>query len=207
MRRLFAQLVVLAVGATALVGLGGVSTLLGSHQSVVTASADSASDSTTLAGVRAELTETRRELERAHQILEFASRYEIPADLATHIYDVAIAEGIPAAVGFQLVKVESGFENTAQSPASAIGLTQLRLATARTYDATVNASDLMNADVNLRLGFRYLKDLLARFDHNLPLALEAYNKGPTFVSAEQELGNDVEGRYSKAVISGIRKKG
>ena len=132
---------------------------------------------------------------------------EVPADLETHIYDVAVAEGIPAAVGFQLVRVESGFENTARSSASAIGLTQLRLSTARAYDATIDASDLMNADVNLRIGFRYLKDLLGRFDHSLPLALEAYNKGPTFVSAEQELGNDVEGRYSRAVMAGVRKKG
>ena len=86
-------------------------------------------------------------------------------------------------------------------------MTQLRLSTARAYDATIDASDLMNADVNLRIGFRYLKDLLGRFDHSLPLALEAYNKGPTFVSAEQELGNDVEGRYSRAVMAGVRKKG
>lgn len=203
MRRLFAQLIVLGVGAVALVGLGGVSTLLDHRRP----DAAITTDSTTLASVRAELADTRRELERAHQILEFASRYSIPADLSTQIYDVAIAEGIPAAVGFQLVRVESGFQNTAQSSAAAIGLTQLRLVTARAYDATVDPSDLMNADVNLRLGFRYLKDLLARFDHDLPLALEAYNKGPTFVSAEQELGNDVEGRYSKAVMRGVHKRG
>jgi soluble lytic murein transglycosylase-like protein len=204
---MFAQLIVLAVGAIALVGLNGVSTLLGSRQPDAVVTSDTTTDTATLASVRAQLNDVHHELERAHQILEFASRYSIPADLATHIYDVAVAEGIPAAVGFQLVRVESGFENTARSNASAIGLTQLRLTTARAYDATVDASDLMNADVNLRLGFRYLKDLLARFDHNLPLALEAYNKGPTFVSAEQELGNDVEGRYSRAVLAGVRKKG
>ena len=207
MRRMLARLIVLAVGAMALVGLDGVSTLIDSRRPVAVVPSDPATDSTTLTSVRAQLADARRELERAHQILEFATRYSIPADLATHIYDVAVAEGIPAAVGFQLVRVESGFENTARSSASAIGLTQLRLSTARAYDATIDASDLMNADVNLRLGFRYLKDLLGRFDHSLPLALEAYNKGPTFVSAEQELGNDVEGRYSRAVMAGVRKKG
>jgi soluble lytic murein transglycosylase-like protein len=207
MRRMLARLIVLAVGAVALVGLDGVSTLIDSRHPVVVVASGPTPDSTTLTSVRAQLIDARRELERAHQILEFATRYSIPADLATHIYDVAVAEGIPAAVGFQLVRVESGFENTARSSASAIGLTQLRLSTARAYDATIDASDLMNADVNLRLGFRYLKDLLGRFDHSLPLALEAYNKGPTFVSAEQELGNDVEGRYSRAVMAGVRKKG
>ncbi len=164
-------------------------------------------DSGDLATVRAQLADAKLQLERAHQILEYSTRYEIPADLSTQIYDVAVAEGIPASVGFQLVKVESGFQNSAQSSASAIGLTQLRLATARAYDATVDPSDLMNPDVNLRLGFRYLKTLIERFDHNLPLALEAYNKGPTFVAAEQDQGRDVTGRYSKAVIAGVRKRG
>lgn len=203
MRQLLAQLVVLGVGIAALVGLGGVSTLLADRHPAAVA----VSDTTTLATVRAQLADARRELERAHQILEFASRYSIPADLSAQIYDNAVAEGIPASVGFQLVKVESGFQNSAQSGAAAIGLTQLRLATARCYDATVDPSDLMNAEVNLRLGFRYLKDLMVRFDQDLPLALEAYNKGPTFVSAEQDRGNEVEGRYSKAVLSGLRQRG
>lgn len=203
MRRLFAQLIVFVVGAVALVGLGGVSSLLATGQDAQTPAADSA----TLAGVRAQLADSRRELERAHQILEFSGQYAIPADLSAQIYDNAVAAGIPASVGFQLVKVESGFQNAATSSAAAIGLTQVRLPTARTYDAMVDPSDLMNADVNLRLGFRYLKDLLDRFGDNLPLALEAYNKGPTFVAAEQVAGNSVEGRYSRAVISGVRKKG
>lgn len=201
MRRLLTQIVVLSVGAVALVGFGGVSSLLVSRRPDVVA------DTTDLTAVRAQLADTKLALERAHQILEYSGRYAIPADLSAQIYDIAVAEGIPASVGFQLVKVESNFENSAQSTASAIGLTQLRIATARGYDAKVDPSDLMNADLNLRLGFRYLKDLMVRFDHNVPLALEAYNKGPTFVSAEQDQGRDVIGRYSKAVISGVRKRG
>jgi soluble lytic murein transglycosylase-like protein len=202
MKRLLTQLVVLSVGAIMLVGFGGISTMLARRAPVV-----QSPDSTTLATVQAQLADAKRELERTHQILEFSGRYAIPADLTAQIYDIATAEGIPAAVGFQLVKVESGFENGALSTASAIGLTQLRLATARAYDASVNPSDLMNADVNLRLGFRYLKDLIERFDQDLPLALEAYNKGPTFVMMEQDSGREVTGRYSKAVISGMRRKG
>lgn len=203
MRRLLTQFIVLSVGAVALVGLGGVSTLLAARHPDTAVVADSV----TLASVKAQLADTRHELERAHQILEYSGRYGIPADLTAQIYDMAIAEGIPASVGFQLVKVESDFQNSAESSAAAIGLTQLRVATARAYDASLDPSDLMNPDVNLRVGFRYLNDLLQRFDHNLPLALEAYNKGPTFVAAEQGLGHDVTGRYSQAVIGGLRKKG
>jgi len=203
MRRLLTQIVVLSVGAVALVGFGGISTFLASSHVETSVTADS----NDVVKMRAQLADTKRELERAHQILEYSGRYGIPADLSAQIYDIATQEGIPAAVGFQLVKVESEFQNTAQSPASAIGLTQLRVATARAYDAKVDPSDLMNPDVNLRLGFRYLKDLLKRFDHDMSLALEAYNKGPTFVAAEQDQGRDVTGRYSKAVIAGVRRKG
>jgi soluble lytic murein transglycosylase-like protein len=202
MKRLLTQLVVLSVGAVMLVGFGGISTMLASRPAVRITP-----DSLAMATVQAQLAETKHELDRAHQILEFSGRYAIPADLTARIYDIAVEEGIPASVGFQLVNIESRFENTAFSTASAIGLTQLRLATARAYDASVNASDLMNADVNLHIGFRYLKDLIARFDHDLALALEAYNKGPTFVMIEQDSGRDVTGRYSKAVIGGVRRKG
>ena len=203
MKRLLTQFIVLSVGAVMLVGLGGVSTMLAARHP----DAAETADTTSLAAVRAQLADANHELERAHQILEFSGRYSIPGDLSAQIYDNAVAEGIPASIGFQLVKVESEFQNGVQSSASAIGLTQLRLATARGYDATVNPSDLMNPTVNLRLGFRYLKDLMKRFDNDVALALEAYNKGPTFVSAEQDQGRDVAGRYSKAVISGARKRG
>ena len=201
MRRLLTQIVVVSVVAVALVGFGGMSTMLATRPAPV------AADSGDVTSLRAQLADTRHELERAHQILEYSGRYAIPADLSAKIYDIAVAEGIPAAVGFQLVKVESDFQDNALSPAAATGLTQLRLATARAYDAGVEPSDLMNADVSLHLGFRYLKDLMDRFGHNVPLALEAYNKGPTFVSAEQDQGRDVTGRYSKAVMGGVRKRG
>jgi soluble lytic murein transglycosylase-like protein len=204
MRRLLTQIIVLSVGAFALVGFGGVSAMLSSR---APSDAGVSADSSDLTAIRTQLADTKRELERAHQILEYSGRYAIPADLSAQIYDIAVAEGISPAVGFQLVKVESDFQNTALSTAAATGLTQIRLATARSYDAKVNASDLMNADVSLHLGFRYLKDLMDRFDHNVPLALEAYNKGPTFVSAEQDQGRDVMGKYSKAVMGGVKKRG
>ncbi|HEX3926734.1 MAG TPA: transglycosylase SLT domain-containing protein [Gemmatimonadales bacterium] len=202
-KRLLGQLTVVTVGALCLVGLGGVSTLLAARHGAV--SAVPAADSAALAAANAALADTRHELERAHQILEFSGRYAIPADLSAEIYDHAVAEGIHASVGFQLVKIESDFRNGAESDAVAIGLTQLRLPTARAFEPMVAPSDLMNPDLNLRLGFRYLHALLNRFDQNLPLALEAYNKGPTLVAAQQDLGNDVRGKYSHAVLSGLHQ--
>jgi soluble lytic murein transglycosylase-like protein len=203
LKRLLAQGAVVGVGALALMGLGTVSSILAGHTPTGTElgiEADAPVDSTTMAG---QLVATRAELERAHRILEFSGRYRIPADLSARIYDTALAEGIPPALGFQLVKIESQFKNTAQSHMAAIGLTQLRILTARAYDPTIDESDLMNPDVNLRIGFRYLKDLLKRFDNDLALALEAYNKGPTLITAQMAQGEEVRGRYSRKVLSGI----
>jgi soluble lytic murein transglycosylase-like protein len=203
LKRLLAQGAVVGVGALALMGLGTVSSILAGHTPTgpeIGIETDPSADSTTMAG---ELVATRAELERAHRILEFSGRYRIPADLSARIYDIALAEGIPPALGFQLVKIESEFKNTAQSNMAAIGLTQLRILTARAYDPTIDESDLMNPEVNLRIGFRYLKDLLERFDNDLALALEAYNKGPTLITAQMEQGEEVRGRYSRKVLSGI----
>jgi soluble lytic murein transglycosylase-like protein len=203
MKRIIAQVAVIGVGAVALLGLGGVSNALAGRRPVDHVMLiDTTSQVDSLQG---ELKVTRAELERAHQVLEFSGRYGIPGDLSARIYDNAVAEGIPPTVGFQLVQVESRFQNGVQSGASAIGLTQLRLPTARVYDTTLGPSDLMNPDVNLRIGFRYLKDLLKRFDQDVALALEAYNKGPTLIAAQQDSGSVVKGRYSHAVMSGAIK--
>lgn len=206
-KRVFVRAAAVGLGVLALAGLGAVASILSGDleftgQVPVAAPVDTAS---ALAVAQDQLTETQGELDRAHRILEFSGRYRIPADLASRIYDHATAAGIPPALGFQLVKIESRFINSAESYAAAIGLTQLRLPTARAYEPTVTPADLMNPDVNLRIGFRYLKDLLKQFDNDLALALEAYNKGPTLVAAQMQEGIEVRGKYSTAVLGGMRK--
>lgn len=205
-KKLFAQLAVLGVASLALLGLGAVASLLsGNPELGGVEPAQVADTASALATAEGALASTQLELDRAHQILEFSSRYRIPADMASLIYDHAVNEGIPPALGFQLVKVESGFTNSARSYAAATGLTQLRLPTARAYEPTVSTVDLMNPDVNLRIGFRYLKDLLKQYDNDLALALEAYNKGPTLVNTQMQSGMIVKGKYSRAVMGGMRR--
>jgi soluble lytic murein transglycosylase-like protein len=205
MKRIVAQTAVLGIGALALLGLGAASNAIAGREPLVTplVAEDSASAVTVLKG---QLKSTRQELERAHQVLEFSGRYAIPADLSAAIYDNAVEVGIHPGLGFELVRLESGFKTTAQSTQAAVGLTQLQLRTARSYDPTLNHSDLMHRDTNLRIGFRYLKDLLKRFDNDMALALEAYNKGPTLVAAQQEMGEEVLGKYSNAVMRATKKK-
>jgi soluble lytic murein transglycosylase-like protein len=80
---------------------------------------------------------------------------------------------IQAALVRAVIVVESGFNPRAVSKKGAIGLMQLQPATAKRY----GVKNIYDPEQNVRAGARYLKDLLARFDSNLELALAAYNAG------------------------------
>ena len=164
--------------------------------------------------LRRELDDTRGKLALAEVKLEhqqavskYSAAYRVPSDLAEAIYDIALAEGLHPSLAFQLVKVESRFQVDAKSTKSAIGYTQLRIATARAYDSTLTERDLLDRDTNLRIGFRFLKDLLARFDQDINLALVAYNRGPTRVTEMMTRGEDPANGYAEAVLRKVRKSG
>jgi soluble lytic murein transglycosylase-like protein len=144
------------------------------------------------------------QLERANAILENSTRYQIPADLSAAIYDIALSEGIDPSLGYQLVKIESQFNRKAKSNMEAYGYTQLQLATARFYKPNITIRDLYDRDTNLRLGFRFLNELLARFQYDVHLALLAYNRGPKRVDQILAQGGNPANGYSDAVLKGYR---
>ena len=152
---------------------------------------------------RLTLAEVRRE--NLEAVARYSAIYKVPSDLAEAIYDIALAEGLEPDLGFRLVKVESGFRSDARSHKGAIGYTQLRLKTAREYDSTVTELELLDRDTNLRLGFRFLKDLMARFDQNLHNALVAYNRGPSRVQDMLTRGEDPANGYAEIVLKRVRK--
>ncbi len=76
-----------------------------------------------------------------------------------------------------VVMEESGGDPTAVSHAGAEGLMQLMPGTAADLGVT-DASDPLE---NVRGGAKYLKQMMDRFDGDLPLALAAYNAGPAQV--------------------------
>jgi soluble lytic murein transglycosylase-like protein len=161
-----------------------------------------------LAAAHGEMDLMRIQLDRANAIMDNSAKYQIPADLAASIYDVALSEGIDPALGFQLVKIESSFKADARSPMGAIGYTQLQVATARFYEPGVTERTLMtDREMNLRVGFRFLKDLLGKFDHDPHLALLAYNRGPAKVADILAQGGDPTNGYSDAVLKGYRAPG
>jgi soluble lytic murein transglycosylase-like protein len=145
------------------------------------------------------------QLDRANAILASSAKYQIPADLAESIYDIAVSEGIDPALGFQLVKIESDFRRNARSSMEALGYTQVQVATARFYEPDITEHALMtDRDLNLRIGFRFLNDLMDRYDRNTHLALLAYNRGPAKVAEILASGGDPTNGYPAAVLKGYR---
>jgi soluble lytic murein transglycosylase-like protein len=76
-----------------------------------------------------------------------------------------------------LIKVESDFNPKAVSRTGALGLMQIM----PDNIAAFNIGDPFDPWENIMGGAWYLRQLLQRFDGQLPLALAAYNAGPTIV--------------------------
>ena len=140
------------------------------------------------------------EIQRAKAVMNYSAMYQIPADLSEAIYDIALAEGINPAIGFRLVQIESGFDARAKSRVGAIGYTQLMPATVRFFMPRIDESMIYDRDVNLRLGFRFLHQLMNRFDGNLHYALLAYNRGPTTVREILAQGGNPANGYAEKVV-------
>lgn len=160
-----------------------------------------------LGEAQGELEIARNQLARATKIIDFSSKYDIPADLAGAIHDIAMAEGIEPDLGFRLVKLESDFNERATSPVGAIGLTQVMPATARYFVKNATREKLYDRDTNLRVGFRYLRSLIREYNGDLKIALLVYNRGPVAVEAALDMGLDPANGYDRIVMKGYRGRG
>jgi soluble lytic murein transglycosylase-like protein len=151
-----------------------------------------------------ELELTQLELNRARALLEYSSKYVIPADLAASVYDAALRAGLDPDLAFRIVRIESNFVPTAKSRVGAIGLTQLMPRTAVYYQPDITLEDLYDPELNLRIGFQFFRDLVERFDGDIRLALLAYNRGPGRVGELLAQGRDPQNGYASSVTNGYR---
>ena len=156
----------------------------------------------TLDTTAGELEIARMELERAEGILHYSAQYQIAADLAELIYDVALREGIEPELAFRLVRLESNFDVNARSRVGDIGLAQVRIPTARFYIPGITEAELMDPVTNLSIGLRYLRHLLETYG-DLRLALLAYNRGPTRLKQLLDEGRDPRNGYASRIMEGF----
>lgn len=154
-----------------------------------------------------EIAKARRELLRAQALLDLAARFNVGDELAGMIYDIAIDEGIDPELGFRVVYVESRFNPRAISSAGALGLAQVMPKTARIFNPRLVNEDLFDAKTNLRIGFRFLRNLLDLYEGEVSLALLAYNRGPTRLKQLLDKGLDPRNGYASSVLQGYRASG
>ncbi|MBI4714468.1 MAG: transglycosylase SLT domain-containing protein [Nitrospirae bacterium] len=114
-------------------------------------------------------------------------RIAFPLDYAGRIAFYAEPLGVDPALASALIREESWFNPKAVSPAGALGLMQVMPATAKRILAVVPdppsssgtvSSLLVDPEWNIRLGVRFLADMLARFNGEIVFAVAAYNAGP-----------------------------
>ncbi|HEY0674023.1 MAG TPA: lytic transglycosylase domain-containing protein [Longimicrobiales bacterium] len=137
---------------------------------------------------------------------EYAREYKIPTSLAKRIYSAAVANNISPRTAFGLVRAESSFRTAATSPVGATGLTQLMPATARWLAPGTTRQQLKDPDTNLRIGFKYLRSLVDKYDGDEKLALTAFNRGPGTVDRLLKRGRNPDNGYAEKVLTGKSTK-
>ena len=94
------------------------------------------------------------------------------------IHKYAQIYGVDPSLVRAVMRHESGFKATAVSPKGAQGLMQLMPGTA----ALMGVKNPFDPEQNIAGGVGYLRNCLDRFQHNVPLAVAAYNAGPEAVA-------------------------
>tara|TARA_R110002073_G_scaffold16872_8_gene64318 strand:+ start:623 stop:1222 length:600 start_codon:yes stop_codon:yes gene_type:complete len=101
-----------------------------------------------------------------------------PDTFRAYIHSASKRYKVDAALIEAVIKVESDFDPNAVSKAGATGLMQLMYKTAQHYKVT----NRFNPRQNIHGGVAHLRDLIDRYEGELPLVLAAYNAGSTAVT-------------------------
>lgn len=109
--------------------------------------------------------------------------YAYPRAYESFVANYAGKYGVPDALVYAIMRAESQFNQEALSPVGARGLMQIMPYTAQQLtkllgEPSITEKDLHSAEVNLRLGSRYLSRLQKKFQSQIPLVAAGYNAGP-----------------------------
>ncbi|CAH2604498.1 Soluble lytic murein transglycosylase precursor [Rhodovastum atsumiense] len=112
--------------------------------------------------------------------------------------EIPAGAGVEPALALGIIRQESSFDTGTISPAGARGLMQLMPATATQVSRRLGlpaSIPALNGDprYNVQLGTAYLRQLLDRFDNSVPLAVAAYNAGPSRVAEWLDTYGDPRG--------------
>jgi|SRR6185503_301119 len=160
-----------------------------------------------LESTQGELNLVRAQFERADKIIQYSTKYGIPAGMAGKVFDASLREGIDPELAFRLVRLESEFNEHAISKVGAVGLTQLMPSTAKLYEKNVSRDQLFHGETNLRIGMRYLRNLIDLYHGNVRLALLAYNRGEDAVTRDVHAGVNPGNGYDRWVMKDYKGKG
>lgn len=133
------------------------------------------------------------------QNVERHHEYNLSQELAEAIYDAATEVDVDPDLAYNLVRAESSFRNTSTSSVGAVGLTQLMPKTAAWLAPGTTTRDLRNPETNLRIGFKYLRQLIDKYEGDTDLALLAYNRGPGTVDRLLKRGGNPDNGYADFV--------
>lgn len=121
-------------------------------------------------------------------------------DIAPSLWNVAYPTGLLSTIKLQgakgvdpyfiaaIIREESQYDEKAVSRVGAIGLMQVMPATAnnvaqRAGFPAVGREDLFDQETNIRIGVRYVEQLLEQFSGNLIYTIASYNAGPIAVGS------------------------
>jgi len=102
----------------------------------------------------------------------------------------AKANGVPASFVHAVVKRESNYNPRAKG-GSALGLMQIKHATARSLGYTGDAAGLYDPATNLRYGVAYLAGAYRTAQGNLSQAYQYYNRGYYYAAKRQGISTEV----------------
>lgn len=118
-------------------------------------------------------------IERGRSTWEFA----FPQAFMPSVQKYSKQWGVPREFIWSIMRAESNYRREAISPVGAMGLMQIMPSTGLQVSKLMGESvfdphQLLQPDIAIRFGSRYLQRLLQQFSSSIPLAAASYNAGP-----------------------------